>query len=282
MNYFKPSDIKLLKSYDPNDDLKKTIFNHLKSVDLAFDPIDISHDQLVDGAINQFKKTTKDSVANYFLIGLNENFPQLRSALAAYAVMLNYKNHKYSTREHLNQCNICAGFKDYIKIDLTTLNRYRWSGTIIGNASEPDNLFFILREHNKLDLLEASETQVNYFIKFLEIISEADNEEKPSALVKRIKSRLQVKISTEEIRGIIDTLGYAGILQPKSHERWIDKFHGYLTPRSSRSSEWSYPVDFWRGADGINMESIVFWFSKFPQIMHWVSQSARRNVPAER
>ena len=105
------------------------------------------------------------------------------------------------------------------------------------------------------------------------MISEANNEEKPLALVKRIRSYFQVKISTEEIRSMIDTLGYAGILQAKSHGRWIDKFHGYLTPRSSRSSDWAYPADFWRGSDGINMESIGFWFSNVPQIMQWVDPS---------
>lgn len=279
MNIFNLKEVKLLQSYDPLLDVEKTVFNHLKSIGLAFDPIEMTHDQLVNSAINEFFKTTKNSVANAFVIGLNDHFPQLRSALAAYAVMIHYKNHTFLKREHHIACGICAGYEDYKKMDLTTLNRYRWSGTIIGNATEPDQLFFILREHNQLDLPEATETQVKQFIQFLEMISEADNEEKPLALFKRIRGYFKAKISTEEIRSMIDTLGYAGILQAKSHGRWIDKFHGYLTPRSSRSSDWSYPVDFWRGADGINMESVDFWFTNFPQIMQWVEQSQTASSP---
>jgi hypothetical protein len=279
MKIYNAKDIKLLDSYDPVNDADKTVFNHLKNAGLAFDPVVMTHDQLVDGAINQFSKTTKNSVANAFVIGLNDHLPQLRSALAAYAVMIHYKNHTFLKHEHHIACGICAGYEDFQKIDLTMLNRYRWSGTIIGNATEPDQLFFILREHNQLDLPEATETQVNFFIKFLEMISDADNEEKPLALVKRMRSYFQVKISTEDLRSMIDTLGYAGILQSKSHGRWIDKFHGYLTPRSSRSSDWAYPADFWRGSDGINMESVGFWFSNVPKIMRWVEQSQAASSP---
>jgi hypothetical protein len=79
----------------------------------------------------------------------------------------------------------------------------------------------------------------------------------------------KVKLNEEQSRHHVDLLGFAGVLETSEHRGFIFKHSTHLTPRKTRSSDWGYPVDFWTGKDGINLDALKFWFSDYPQIAKW-------------
>jgi hypothetical protein len=39
-----------------------------------------------------------------------------------------------------------------------------------------------------------------------------------------------------------------------------------LASRSKHSSDWLYPVDFWRGKDRVNQEALKYWFGDYDEL----------------
>lgn len=40
-----------------------------------------------------------------------------------------------------------------------------------------------------------------------------------------------------------------------------------LAPSKSRSSGWSYPVDFWLGEYGLDKHAVRFWSAGYPEVL---------------
>jgi hypothetical protein len=264
--------LKILRSYclinpaatSPED------FAYAKRAGLMFDVLELSHDEIVAWAFEEFKKSNKQSVAASFLLGLEYNEPYLRAALSAHAIMTHFPKHLYSlTEENKINCSICgvAEYGGQVKVDLTFLNRGRWLGSVI--ARYPQKLAFNLQQHNENFVGEPNEKGIERFCELLTLIGTSSDDETPTTLHKKIRKLPGVKMSVEEARYLLDTLGYAGILQTPEHQGFIYKYTGHLSPQKSRSSDWGYPVDFWTGKDGINLDALKFWFSDYPQIAKW-------------
>jgi hypothetical protein len=75
------------------------------------------------------------------------------------------------------------------------------------------------------------------------------------------------KCNKDEVKLLLETLGYCGILEPQGHESMLDRYISIgHAPRSSHSSDWRYPVDLWRGRDGINRRAMRFWFGDYTEL----------------
>lgn len=56
--------------------------------------------------------------------------------------------------------------------------------------------------------------------------------------------------------------------QTPEHPGLLQRFTNQgLAPSSSRSSDWSYPVDFWTGANGVDADAMEYWFGDYPQLL---------------
>jgi hypothetical protein len=73
--------------------------------------------------------------------------------------------------------------------------------------------------------------------------------------------------ASEKMQFILETLGVCGILHNEKHKA---PFYAYtdlaVAPRSSRSSDWAYPVDFWSGKDGIDWDAFKHWFGAYAEL----------------
>ncbi|MCH5535098.1 hypothetical protein L6227_21655 [Pseudomonas syringae pv. syringae] len=220
---------------------------------------DMSHDELIKALRNEMALVEKKDIVESFLIGLERGEPQKRAALSAYAIMLNFPDHLLSSHDDV-RCDICGAFKQQ-EIDFTFCNIVRHlSGVVISGL--PDQMYFFLRESHK----EHSEKpeSVSSLEKLLNIIRSSDSEDTPIILEKKIRNALTVKMSKEESRGLLDLLGHIGVLESPEHKGFIDTFKNLgLVPRKSRSTDWSYPVDFWKGEYGVNEKAVDFWFGDY-------------------
>ena len=70
-----------------------------------------------------------------------------------------------------------------------------------------------------------------------------------------------------KVQCILQTLGVCGILRTEKHKAPFYEYRNLaVAPRTSRSSDWSYPVDFWKGSDGIDWEAFGYWFGEYEEV----------------
>ena len=267
MKEIDPRALKTLLAYSlvHPEDTPVEDFAYAKAAGLCFDKVTMSHDQAVRWALKEFSLCRKEGVAASFLVGVGRNLPQLRAALPAYAVMTHFPEHPFEQSPH-PYCPICGVYPE-MDVDLTFVNRCRWSGTLIGR--DPFILAFYLQQHNADHIGEPTQAEIQKFLEVLELIGAAPETETPTTLHKKIRKLPGIKMSVEISRHFLDTLGYAGILQTPEHRGFVDRYVGPSVPSKSHSSDWAYPVDFWTGKDGVNTDALKYWFSAYPQIANW-------------
>lgn len=61
----------------------------------------------------------------------------------------------------------------------------------------------------------------------------------------------------------LETLGFCGVLETKEHKGYLSGEIIPFPPRASWISDWYYPVDFWKGCDGVNQTALEYWFADF-------------------
>jgi hypothetical protein len=232
---------------------------------LAFEIVEMTHERITQWVFDEFKKCDKKSIVDNFLVGVGQNQPQLRSALSAYAIMTKFPEHDYQTNTGY-ECCICALCRNN-EVDLTFNNSVRYGcGAVIGSV-KPDELAFFLSRHNIESHLQPIHDDILLFSEIMTLIANSSHDEKPVTLAKKIRKIPNIKMNIEQIRHFLGLLGHAGILQTDKHLGFIYKYTNIgLAPSSSRSSDWSYPVDFWRGSDGINADAFLYWFGDYPEL----------------
>lgn len=267
MNAVDPKGLKILRAYHPAypERTSPEDFAYAKAAGLCFDNITMTHDESVKWAFDEFASSDKERVAASYLVGVGQNQPQARAALSAHAVMTHFPPHGFQTITNY-ECSICASVRNP-EIDRSFINSCRWTGTLIGR--QPYVLAFYLQRHNAEDFGAPTEPDVDKFRDILDVIGASPPDETPTALHKKIRKISGTKMSVEEARHFLNALGYAGILQTQKHLGFIYKYVGHSVSRKSHNSDWAYPVDFWTGRDGVNIDALKYWFSAYPRIANW-------------
>ncbi|MEE4698550.1 hypothetical protein V2K91_25230 [Pseudomonas alliivorans] len=231
----------------------------LRTNDLLRPVVELEHDDLIKLLFHEVSICSKESVVESFLLGLENNQPEKRAALSAFAIALNLPKHKFTVANGF-QCDVCGAFKSR-KRDFTILNLGRYSSGA-SNSGSPDELYFFLKEANESRV--NSVESITSFKAVLAVLKSAVPEDTPTTIEKKIRSLKSLKLSAEQSRGLVDILGHIGVLESPEHKGFIYQFKNIgLMPRKSRSSDWSYPVDFWKGEYGVNEDAVEFWFGKY-------------------
>ena len=230
----------------------------LRTNDLLRPVVELEHDDLIKSLVHEVSICSKESVVESFLLGLENNQPEKRAALSAFAIALNFPKHEFTVANGF-QCDVCGAFKSR-KRDFTMLNLGRYSSGA-SNSGFPDELYFLLKEANKART--NSVKSITAFKAVLAVLKNAAPEDIPTTIEKKIRGVKSLKLSAEQSRGLVDLLGHIGVLESPEHKGFIHQFKNIgLMPKKSRSSDWSYPVDFWKGEYGINEDALEFWFGK--------------------
>ncbi|MCA5973418.1 hypothetical protein KBY08_17055 [Pseudomonas sp. P135] len=226
---------------------------------MIFPSEEIEHDELIEKLFHEKKSAAKESIVESFLVGLETGKPEKRAALSAYAIMLNFPKHSFQSTENI-QCNICGLFKKKTR-DFTFCNLARYS-IGVSNSGNPEQLYFFLREHNKAPSEKVE--SIDILKKVLKTARESGPEETPVTLEKKVRAIQGSMLNKELSRGLLDLLGQIGVLESPDHKGFT-KGYTYigLAPKKSRSTDWSYPVDFWEGMYGVNEEAVEFWFGDY-------------------
>lgn len=243
-------------------------FDYATRHGLMFPVVEMKHDDLIQAAFSEFEQAKPEKIARSFLYGLAHDRPELRAAISAYAVMTHYPRHDYVALPEATeggQCRHCT-LRRETRIDQTFSNRCRWTGSLVG-SSHTDNLWFYLKQHNAQAVPHLAPGDEEPFVNLLRRIAVSGDDETPTTLRKRLGKEKLFRMKVEELRALVDALGYMGILRSREHPGYLHKYPGYNPPQKSRSSDWAYPVDFWTGKDGIDLTALDHWFSDVPAIV---------------
>lgn len=223
---------------------------------MIFPAEEMDHDELVMKLRNEMLSADKSQVVASFLSGLEQNKPQERAALSAYAIAFNFPKHTFQSVDDI-QCKVCGCFKKReINFTLSNLARYTVGSCRSGS---PEQLYLFLREHNRSP--KASVSSVNILLEILKVLRISSPQDTPSIVEGKIRALPGVVMTKEESRGLLDLLGQIGVLESPEHKGFIHEYKNIgVMPRKTRSSDWSYPVDFWKGEHGVNEDAVEFWF----------------------
>ncbi|WP_440830798.1 hypothetical protein ACTABV_03350 [Pseudomonas fragariae (ex Marin et al. 2024)] len=243
-----------------NSDAIKTLKDHNILVPSEI----IEHDALISMLGAEKKLAKKKDVVDSFLVGLENGAPEKRAALSAFAIMLNFPSHHFKSA-HGFQCDICGAFESR-KINFTLYNVMRYVDGSTNNG-DPGQLYVFLKAHN-LNPVERPKS-IGVLKAILNTIRSSDPSDTPTILEKKIRALPDAKLDKEQSRGLLDLLGHIGVLESAEHKGFINEFKNLeLVPTKSRSSDWSYPVDFWKGECGINEDAVEFWFGEYLKLFN--------------
>ncbi|ENT4820042.1 TPA: hypothetical protein U2Q33_004883 [Citrobacter farmeri] len=234
---------------------------------LGFEPIDITHDEALRKSFLFFELIHKNNITATFLSSLSSSRLDYRSGLSAFAIMQTMPKHRFE-KNQASFCKICSAEEDKKHFDLTSLNQTRFFSGSLAVFKTPYEISFFLEQQSRLEVVQPNGKDFSIFNAILKIIVDAESGEKLTSIIKKIRVIDGFRITTDQCRYLLETLGFCGIMETKEHKGYLTYFtNPGLAPSKSHSSNWAYPVDFWTGGDGINREALKFWFGEYKEIV---------------
>jgi hypothetical protein len=238
---------------------------YLKQHGLAFDMVDIAHDEAVRKCFEYYALLDKKHVTNLFLASLSSHRLDWRSGLSAYAIMQTMPDHPYDGNA-ARFCKICSA-AERNHLDLTGLNKQRFSFGSLLVLRTPYEIQFFLQQHAELANVEPTSADFAIFNAIVALIKTLDEDAKPNQVTKKLRTVKGFKASIDQCRCFLETLGLCSILETEKHKGYLTQYTAPgFSPSKSHSSDWAYPVDFWTGKDGINRDAFQFWFGGYKEI----------------
>ena len=222
----------------------------------------------------------------------NHNFTEREDGLSPKALAALTDEQKLSY-QRIQPCKICAATRqDNSSSEWQGVSRDVWDDRFYFIAGvSTDNIYnwlYILQRINQNEnTLKVTKQEYDMFKEILHCLQNTEPDTKIRDVNKRLKKASFFKplatrmkdgglkadgISINQtcsykVQCILETLGVCGILRTEKHK---GPFYEYTSPasppRTSRSSDWSYPVDFWKGSDGIDWEAFYYWFGDYEEL----------------
>lgn len=229
-----------------------------------------SHDEIVAETVGLVSAIPKELAVLSFVDSLYSRSLHRRAVLGSYAVARHLRLHSFTPMKKANgqvstkgACSLCGEYKegcaesDYI----SSVNHSRHSVGGLNFTSLEDTyiyLRFFVQENERL----TPEGGYDILRRILEIAQSMPRNSTLTDLVKELQTAL--KSTKDERRSLIETLGACGILQPREHPSFFDDFIPYYLRQerwtTKHNNDWDYPVQHWRGSDGVNGDAVRFWF----------------------
>lgn len=238
-------------------------YAYAKNAGIMFQPVNLSHDDVVSWLNSSLKATKLESITNAFLVSLRTRQLEFRSALGSFAIARHFPDHLYQGESYC--CSICGAFRNPRELyDLSRFNfeRYKWGGV---RHEQPEYIAFDLEQFVKLDIVEPTEQDLDVMRQIIQVIQQCKPTDRPRDLEKELALVLKSNKAEREI--LIQILAYCGILQPSNQSGYFHSFTNYFDREipPANKIDWTYPVCWWRGVDGINQNALKYYF---PQLVN--------------
>ncbi|ASA26377.1 hypothetical protein [Paenibacillus donghaensis] len=231
-------------------------FDYAKSKGLMFDPLTITHDEIVDKLqVLHSRSITKEKVVTAFLHSLSTRKVHLRSALSSWALTSQLPAHAYAQpaaeQPMYSSCAPCDGRRlmsdqQYINEDLNVLNfeRIRWGGIRLNNLLYCWLDLELLSREGELEVTPQDLEILEHMVEAIKLCGSKDGARQ---LEKRWKDIFPSNKYERDV--VMEIWGYAGLLVPQDE------------PRQGRGGNSDFnSVANWRGEDGYSEERLQFLF----------------------
>jgi hypothetical protein len=145
-----------------------------------------------------------------------------------------------------------------VRTDVSVLNfeRLKWGGV---RHAQPLYAALDLGWFSSRRTPKRTEIDLNILRMIIDRISLLGSGAGPGDAEKAIKSLFTS--NTAERRVVIQILGLAGVSIPMGLPTFWDAYPGCAERKQpSNKNDWSYPVLWWKGSDGLNANALSFWF----------------------
>jgi hypothetical protein len=242
-------------------------FAYAKRMGYMFDPINLSHDQVVSRLIEERSRVDRIAVSDAFLASFGSRRLDLRSALGSYAFAANFPPHEIANTpasavpSGALRCEWCGIYERSTpaEIDLNVLNfgRHKWGGVRHDNPTYAWLDLSLFRTEQFVEPT-AADRQI------MRRIIETARSMEPVATVSSLEKALAgtFKSSKDERRVLIEILAICGVLQPRNRSGYFGEFtFAYEREHTGQHlNDWGYPAIWWRGSDGVSETALAAYF----------------------
>lgn len=214
------------------------------------------HDEWVGAARAAVRAVTLQEVTDAFVSSLSSRRLDLRSALGSYAVARHLPDHAFEPGVERHLCHVCGLFEgpDPTDPNLLSFERFKWGGV---RRDDVAYVAFDLEQLQRAPREAPSEEATSIGRALLDELRAVPPRETATAAL----ARLRMLTGTDEERAaLLDTLGVCGVLRTRTHPGYLTSFVAYHDRDypPSHFMERTYPVCWWRGADGVDEEAVRY------------------------
>jgi hypothetical protein len=233
-------------------------FEYAKQAGVMFDPIRVSHDDIVKRAIRAVRGVKRQAVADAFVASLSSRRLDLRSALGSFAVFQHFAKHSApGDDEPCPLCGVYGGRAEQEDLNVLNFERFKWGGV---RHDQPLYASMDLQLFRKLPHVNPTPAEVRVFNGVVKAIEAAPARTSSAVLQKHFAKAF--KSSKAERDVVVGILGYCGILATAEHPGYMHRFvpcSGRELPER-RFVDMAYPACWWQRLDGVNREALAYWF----------------------
>lgn len=223
-----------------------------------FDPVLLTHDDIMHRVIAATKRISAYQVANAFVFSLSTRRLDLRSALGSFAVFQHLQSHP--SPDPRSACQVCGEpLNDNRGHNLSVLNfeRHKWGGV---RHDGPLYASLDLELFAAIPAVTPTSHDIDILKQILGAVEAAPPKTTSTALQKYLAPIL--KSNKSERDTLVAILGFCGIIATPEHPGYAARFvecRQRLTP-PSHFMEMKYPACWWKRPNGINREALHYWF----------------------
>lgn len=254
-------------------------FAYAKAKGLMFDPCALSNAHVLKWCRRGVATTTPRAVGFAFVASLGASRPDLRSALATYAVGRRLPDHPCPSDEDpdTGQCRVCAHYDhrptDPQDLNVLSFERLKWGGV---RHDEPLYIALDLEMFAAADKPGPIEEDWRLLREVLSVAGSLPARASASDLSKALQ-RIIPGNKTER-NTLIEILGICGVLESERRPGFRRRFVPERDRETGERSDWAYPSCWWRGRDGVNTAAVKEWFG--PRAL--TSTPSRSKPPAKK
>jgi hypothetical protein len=243
-------------------------FAYARSKGLMFDPVRCTHDEMCDRVVEACERVTPQEVARGFLASLGCNRLESRGALGSYAAFRHMPRHGYQPMdppeaEHARVwCVVCGDMNSDRPHDLNWTNFHCFKQGCAYDS--PLEAAFLLEQLALGTPPEPTGEGRRILRDVLDVASSLPATARPGALEKAVAKLLGTNKYVRQ--SLLESLSYCGVLQPRACPGYLHAFvdYGQRGYPPGQATEWSYPIRWWQGSDGVDTAAVKFWFPDLP------------------
>lgn len=229
-----------------------------KANGFMFDSVVWNHLSLLDELLGLISEINLQFVVDKFVASLSSRRLDIRSGLGSYAVFHKLQKHD-PINDSRNGCLYCSAPIQDSETDLNILSfeRHKWGGV---RHHRPDYAFHDLSCLTSVEFGAPNEKDIDVLKNIFAVIDNAPESCTSAELQKHLAK--VIKSNKAERDTLIGILGYCGIVETLEHpgykNRYLAQNEIELPPR--RYVDMAYPACWWRGSDGLNWDSVEYYF----------------------